>query len=195
MRKLKIALALALLAGSLWLGRNGILTWVGSYLVEVQEPQKADVIVVLGGDVSGVRALKGCQLLERGLANQMWVSGALDFFGKAESESAVAFVAARGCPTDKLTALKYPVDSTRDEAIAIGKLMRERGIKKYLLVTSNFHTRRSGKVFREMSPDLEAVVIAADNTDFPVDRWWKMRHSRRTAFNEWLKTVSYWIGL
>lgn len=188
-------MALALLAGSLWLGRSGILTWAGSYLVEVQEPQKADLIVVLGGDASGARALKGCQLLERGFASQLWMSGSLDFYGKAESELAIEFLATKGCPTKQMTALRNPVDSTRDEAIAIGKMMRQRGIKKYLLVTSNFHTRRSGKVFREQSPELETIVIAADDNEFPVDRWWTMRHSRKTAFYEWLKTVSYWVGL
>jgi len=195
LRKLKLVLALALLAGSLWLGRSGILTWAGSYLVEVQEPQKADLIVVLGGDASGARALKGCQLLERGFASQLWMSGSLDFYGKAESELAIEFLATKGCPTKQMTALRNPVDSTRDEAIAIGKMMRQRGIKKYLLVTSNFHTRRSGKVFREQSPELETIVIAADDNEFPVDRWWTMRHSRKTAFYEWLKTVSYWVGL
>ncbi len=195
MRKLKIVLALAVLGGALWFGQNGILTWIGMYLVEVQEPQKADLIVVLGGDTGGSRAMKGCQLLQSGLADQMWLSGALQVFGKMESELAAEFLVTKGCPADKITALRNPVDSTRDEAIAIGKMMRERGIKKYLLVTSNFHTRRSGRVFREMSPGLEAVVVSADNNDYPVDRWWKMRQSRKTAFYEWLKTISYWIGL
>ncbi len=195
MRRVKLVLALGLLAGALWIGRAGILTWVGSYLVDIQEPRSADVIIVLGGDGTGARALKGCQLLDRGLANQIWISGANSFYGKAESELAVEFVGKHGCPVDKITALKNPVDSTRDEAIAIGKMMRDRGFKKYLLVTSNFHTKRAGKVFRENSPDLEAIVVAADDDEFPVDHWWQIRRARKTAFYEWLKTVSYWVGM
>jgi uncharacterized SAM-binding protein YcdF (DUF218 family) len=195
LQKLKIVLALALLFGAVWFGRDGILVWAGSYLVEVQEPQKADLIVVLGGDATGFRVLKGCQLLERGYANQVWMSGSMSMYGKAESELAAEFAATRGCAADKITPLKMPVDSTRDEARQIGKMMREKGIHKYLLVTSNYHTRRSGNVFRQESPDIDAIVIAADDNDFPVDSWWKQRHSRKTAFYEWIKTVSYWVGL
>ena len=195
MRKLKLVLALAVLAGSLWVGRNYMLTSVGSYLVEVQEPQKADLIVVLGGDTSGSRAMKGCELLKSGFADRLWLSGSMEVFGKTESTLAAEFLTSQGCTVDKVTPLQNRVDSTRDESIVIGKLMREQGIRKYLLVTSNYHTRRSGKVFREMSPELEAVVVSADNSDFPVGQWWKFRHSRRTAFYEWLKTISYWIGL
>ncbi len=195
MRKLKLVLALALLAGSLWFGSNSILIWLGAYLVNVQEPQKADLIVVLGGDTSGSRAMKGCELLKNGLADRLWLSGSMEVFGKTESTLAAEFLTSQGCTADKVTPLKNRVDSTRDEAIAIGKMMREQGIRKYLLVTSNFHTRRSGKVFREMSPEIEAMVVSANNSDFPVDQWWKFRHSRRTAFYEWLKTISYWIGL
>jgi uncharacterized SAM-binding protein YcdF (DUF218 family) len=195
LRKLKLVLALAVLAGSLWVGRNYMLTSVGSYLVEVQEPQKADLIVVLGGDTSGSRAMKGCELLKSGFADRLWLSGSMEVFGKTESTLAAEFLTSQGCTVDKVTPLQNRVDSTRDESIVIGKLMREQGIRKYLLVTSNYHTRRSGKVFREMSPELEAVVVSADNSDFPVGQWWKFRHSRRTAFYEWLKTISYWIGL
>lgn len=168
---------------------------MGAYLVEAQEPQPADLIVVLGGDATGARALKGCQLLERGLAKQMWMSGVDSIYGKPESELAIEYIASRGCSQGNITALKNTVDSTRDEAIVIGKMMRERGIKKYLLVTSNYHTKRSGKVFRETSPELEAVVVAADDNEFPVDIWWQNRRTRKTALYEWLKTISYWVGM
>lgn len=139
--------------------------------------------------------MKGCQLLQRGLAKEAWMSGVLNFYGKAEGELAIDMVRGRGCPADKMVALKNRVDSTRDEARAVGKMLRERGITRYLLVTSNFHTRRSGKVFREINPDLEAIVVAADDNDFPVDRWWHTRAAQRTFFYEWVKTVSYWVGL
>lgn len=195
MNRLRFVLALVVLAGALWFGRKGILTGIGSYLVEVQEPQPADLIIVLGGDATGARAMKGCQLLERGLASQMWMSGVNSIYGKPESELAREFVSSKGCQIEKITALRNNVDSTRDEAILIGKMMRERGIKKYLLVTSNFHTKRSGKVFREVSPDLEAVVVAADGNEFRVDGWWLNRHTQKTALNEWLKTISYWVGI
>lgn len=197
MRKLKLVLSLMVLGGALFAVRKPILTLAAQYLVDSEAPRKADLIIVLGGDASGFRAAKGCDLLREGYANEMWLSGAASFYGKSEGQLAMDFLRAqgRGCPEDKMKPLVNNVDSTRDEAIAIGRMMRERGVRRYLLVTSNFHTRRSGRVFRQVSPDLEAIVVSADDKEFPVDGWWEQRHNRKTFLYEWLKTISYWVGL
>lgn len=195
MRKLQLAVGLIILGACFWFARKPILVAAAEYLVKTDAPQKADVIVVLGGDGSGARILKGCKLLAQGFSDQLWVSGVSSFYGRTENDLAIEYAVSKGCPATKMTALRNVVDSTRDEAVAIGKMLHERGFHRYLLVTSNFHTRRSGRTFREFSPDLEAVVIAADDDEFPVDRWWKIRHAQKTFFNEWIKTLGYWVGL
>ena len=195
MRKLKLALALLVLGASLWLAGKPLLITAAEYLVQTDTPRKADVIIVLGGDASGARIMQGCKLLMDGFADQLWASGSNLFYGKAEGDLAVDFATAKGCPPAKMMALHNVVDSTRDEAVAIGKMMQDRGFHRYLLVTSNFHTRRSGRVFRAASPNLEAIVVAAEDDEFPVDRWWQMRHSRKTFFYEWVKTLGYWVGM
>jgi uncharacterized SAM-binding protein YcdF (DUF218 family) len=177
------------------LSKKPILVAAGSYLVQAHEPAAADIVIVLGGDGSGIRAMKGCELLQQGFAKELWLSGLPSIYGKTEGALAAEFVAGRGCPVEKSKALRIQVDSTRDEAIQLGKMMREQGVKKYLLVTSNFHTRRSGRVFREVSPDLEAIVVSAGDHEFPVESWWENRRSRKTFLNEWLKTVAYWVGM
>ena len=195
MRKLKLALALLILGVSIWLARKPILVAAASYLVRTDLPKKADVIIVLGGDASGARMLRGCKLLTDGFADQIWVSGSVSFYGRVEGDLALEYAASKGCPAGKMLALRNAVDSTRDEAIAIGKMLHDRNFQRYLLVTSNFHTRRSGRVFREASPDLEAIVVAAEDDEFPVDRWWQLRHSRKTFLYEWIKTIGYWVGM
>lgn len=195
MRKLKLLFSIALLCSVIWVSRAYILTAAGAYLVSAQEPKPADIIIVLGGDTSGARAQKGCQLLQQGLSKEAWMSGLLNFYGKAEGELAIEMMRGQGCPVAQMVPLKNQLDSTRDEARVIGKMMRDRGIKSYLLITSNFHTRRSGKVFREVNRDIEAIVVSANDNGFPVDRWWHSRSARRTFFYEWVKTVSYWVGL
>jgi uncharacterized SAM-binding protein YcdF (DUF218 family) len=193
--KLKLFFSISLLCAVLWFSRVPILTAAAKYLVSAQEPESADVIVVLGGDASGSRALKGCRLLQQGFANEAWMSGMMSFYGRAEGELAIELLGQQGCPAEKMKALKNPVDSTRDEAVLIGNAMRARGFKRYLLVTSNYHTRRSGIVFRKMNPDMQAIVIQADDRQFPEDNWWRSRANQKIFFYEWLKTVSYWVGL
>jgi uncharacterized SAM-binding protein YcdF (DUF218 family) len=195
LRRWKAAFALALLCVALWLSRKPILVAAGSYLVEAQEPSAAEIVIVLGGDGSGHRAMKGCELLQRGLAKELWLSGLPSIYGKTEGALAIEFLAGKGCPVEKAKALRIQVDSTRDEAVQLGKMMREQGVKQYLLVTSNFHTRRSGRVFREVSPDLEGIVVSAGDQEFPVERWWESRQGQKTFLYEWLKTVAYWVGM
>lgn len=194
-KKLKVALALLVLLGSLYLSRKPIMTAAAAYLEEAESPRQADLVVVLGGDPTGARGLKGCELLQKGYANEMWVSGSTSFYGKTEGSLTIDFLRERGCPVDRMKALDNPVDSTRDEAIAIGRMMRERQFRRYLLVTSNYHTRRAGRAFRSASPGQEAIVVSADDNNFHAGNWWETRHSRKIFFYEWLKTVSYWAGM
>lgn len=194
MRRLKLLASLAVIALALWFARAPLLTSAASFLVQSESPTKADVILVLGGDTAGDRAIKGCQLLQLGYASQLWLSGNQLFFGQHESGAALAWLVSRGCPASQIKAFNLNVDSTRDEALAFGRLFRDSGFKRYLLVTSNFHTRRSGNVFRQHNPDLEAIVISSHD-QLPVNSWWQHRHHRRTFLMEWLKTISYWFNL
>lgn len=195
MSRLKLTLAVVALLLTLWLARGPLLASAGGYLVSAEGPAAADVIVVLGGDTNGVRARQGCELLQQKFAPQLWMSGNQNFFGQNESEAARDFVVAQGCEAAQVTALKQPVDSTRDEAVMIGRRLREHGAKRCLLVTSNYHTRRTGRIFRVTNPDIDFRVVAAPNPDFPVHEWWQHRFSQRIFLNEWLKTVAYLVGL
>lgn len=195
MPRLKLLLSVIILGLTLWLAREPLLEAAGGFLVAKESPVKADVIVVLGGDSRGVRAGEGCELLKASYAPQLWISGNQNFFGLHESDAARDFVIARGCKAEQVAALKLPVDSTRDEAEMIGRRLREQGAKTCLLVTSNYHTRRAGRIFRRVNPDLEFRVVAAPNDDFRVQEWWRHRHSQRIFLNEWLKTIAYLVGI
>jgi uncharacterized SAM-binding protein YcdF (DUF218 family) len=193
--RLKLLGSLLLLALILWLAHAPLATAAASYLVDVQNPQPADVILVLGGDTTGERASTGCDLLRQGHAPQLWLSGNQIFFGQHEADAALAWLVARGCPASQIKSFRLDIDSTRDEALAFGQLFRQAGFKRYILVTSNFHTRRAGATFRQLNPSLEAIVVAASGDPLPLNSWWQRRRDRRTFLTEWLKTVSYWFNL
>lgn len=195
MKKIKLGLSLVVVAGLLWLGHESILTALASYLVQAESPRKAEVAIVLGGDLGGDRAAMGCDLLKRGIVDRIWFSSSQAIFGHTESEMAKEWAAAHGCDPAKMTALHADVDSTGDEARSIALKLKSEGIHSYLLVTSNFHTRRAGNLFRRSAPGIEQTVVAAADDNFPVDRWWKDRRTRKTFAYEWLKTVTNWFGV
>jgi uncharacterized SAM-binding protein YcdF (DUF218 family) len=66
------------------------------------------------------------------------------------------------------------------------------GVKRVILVTSNYHTRRAGSIFRRAAPDLEFYVVASPDEFFNPDSWWKNREASKTFIFEWMKTVAEW---
>ncbi len=85
--------------------------------------------------------------------------------------------------------------STREEAAAAAVKLHELGAHRVLLVTSLFHTRRAGALFRAAAPDLTFVVAAAPDQNFTPDGWWHNREARKIFLMEWLKTVAGWLKL
>ena len=63
-----------------------------------------------------------------------------------------------------------------------------------MLVTSNFHTRRTRLVFRRVfkGTGIELMVQAAPPDDwFNPDRWWTRRMDSRNLFLEYQKLLFY----
>jgi uncharacterized SAM-binding protein YcdF (DUF218 family) len=186
-----VALALAV-AG--WLLRSYILTGLGRALVEDDGAQKAQAIVVLGGDDYGTRIVKAAQLAEAGYAPYVLVSGPLSLLGH-ESDDTIEYGRRRGFPDSLFRAVPNETDSTRGEAAFIGRYLRAHGIRKILLVTSNFHTRRATWLMRHENPGLEVHAIPAPDPYFTAGAWWKSRNGQKTFLLEWMKTVATRMGL
>ncbi len=171
------------------------LRWLGHYLVLSEAPEKSDVIFVLAGDFQGQRVRKGCELAQQGFAPKVWVSGPDGVYGHTEADLAVAFAIRHGCPAHLLEAFYSRANSTLDET----KLVRERaaaaGYRSLLVVTSNFHTRRSARLFRREIPGMRIRVVGAPDAGFDPDSWWKSRPMRKTFAFEWIKTVTSWVGI
>ncbi len=190
-----LALFLCLAAGTLAATHNTWLHWMGSYLTCSGPPCKADVIVVLAGDQWGNRVVKAGELLRQGWAPKVLVSGAGVFYGLNEGDMAIQFVVRAGYPADGFFNLPSPARSTEEEARYIVPEMRRRGVHRFILVTSDFHTRRAAAIYRKAAPDLPFCVVASADPDFSPDGWWHNREGRKTAFFEWSKTLAHIFGI
>jgi uncharacterized SAM-binding protein YcdF (DUF218 family) len=194
----KAAASLVLLAALcviLYASREPIFRFLGSYLVLTDPPATAEVALVLGGDGFGTRILKGCELVRTGVVKKAWVSGSMAFYGSTEPKLAIQYAAMKGCPEEYFMPIEGNPDSTRDEANIVGAELRRRGLKELVLVTSNFHTRRAGKIFRETVPDITLHVVASVDPFFTPDTWWKTRQGRKVFFFEWVKTITERLGM
>lgn len=169
-------------------------TAIGSALVEDDGPRKADAIVVLGGDDYGTRILKGAELARAGYAPYVLVSGPTSLLGH-ESDTTIEYARRNGFPDSLFHPLPNNTDSTRSEARFIGAYLRDHGIHKILLVTSNFHTHRAAYLMRHENPGLQVDVVPAPDPNFTPASWWKSRSGQKTFLIEWIKTVATWLGM
>ncbi len=71
--------------------------------------------------------------------------------------------------------------------------LRRRNVKQFLIVTSNYHTRRAGNEYRKLSTGMEFRVVAASDDYFTADGWWRNREGRKRFLLEWMKTVAGWM--
>ena len=149
-RRLAVFGVVALCAAALLLVFSHRVLWsLGAILDSSEPPQKADMIVVIGGDARGNRILKAAELVREGYAPKVLVSGQGAMYGRHESDLAIDFAVEHNYPRDEFIPFRYPALSTVDEAAADIRQLRELGVHKYLLVTSPYHTARAARIFRE----------------------------------------------
>jgi uncharacterized SAM-binding protein YcdF (DUF218 family) len=188
-------LLLCLSAGALALTHSIWLRWLGEALTYSEPPCKADIVVVLAGDFFGLRIEKAAELVKEGWAPEVLMSGAGTFYGLNEGDLAIQLVVRDGYPAGEFVNLPSPARSTVEEAQYIVRELHRRGVRRFILVTSDFHTRRAAKVYREAAPDIPFCTVASSDHDFNPDSWWHTREGRKVAFIEWLKTFANFFGI
>ncbi|MCU1339219.1 MAG: hypothetical protein JWO19_4800, partial [Bryobacterales bacterium] len=158
-RILALVLAAVIVLGLIF--HNAVLAGLGSYLVRADAPEKADIALVLAGDAEGNRILTAAELARRGFVPRVLVSGPSGVYGYYECDLAIPFAVKAGYPESYFLHFENNARSTKDEARDAVARLRQLGAHKILLVTSDYHTRRAGKIFRSAAPDLQFVVVAA----------------------------------
>lgn len=141
--------------------------------------------------------MKAAQLAQAGYVPVVLVDGPQSLLGH-ESDATIQYAQMRGYPGSLFRAVPLPdfIRSTRAEAQYVGMCLKSGHIRKILLVTSNFHTRRAAYWFRKENPGLDVVAIPAPDPLFVPDSWWTDREGEKTFVLEWLKTVTErWLGI
>lgn len=191
----KLLIAVVLVAALAYLGRDWLLGGLGSYLVQAGPPEKADVALVLAGDGRGNRILTAAKLVRDGFVPKVIVSGPDGNYALHECDLAIPFAVRAGFPEAYFLHFENSARSTRDEAQQAAVMIRKLGAHKVLLVTTDYHTRRAGRMYREAAPDLEIHTVAAPDKYFSAGGWWHNREGQKTALYEWMKTVASWVNL
>jgi len=180
-----------------------VLKKLGYFLVFEQDPQKADVIVVLNGRDTE-RSLAAVDLYNQGYANlivmangakqpgsdEFWKRVGNNFDGKLFFQRAIE---AMGVPEKSFQFIGNGVTSTYDEAVATKEFLKTNGYKSILLVTSKWHSKRAYLTFRSaLKNDGVRVLIQASKYDtFRPDAWWMSNNGAELAFYEYVRLIYY----
>ncbi len=151
------------------------------------------MVVVLGGGYRGNRILRAAELVRAGFAPRVLVSGS-SFYGRPEPELAIEFAVRHGYPREWFLGLPSQARSTREEASIIAAELRRLGVRRFLLVTSDYHTRRARACLQQVADGMSFRTIAAPDEDFPRP-WWRSRMGQKTVFLEWTKMIAWRLGM
>jgi uncharacterized SAM-binding protein YcdF (DUF218 family) len=99
-----------------------------------------------------------------------------------------------GVRVTAIVRFNHNVDSTREEAAALSEFVASHGWKRILVVTSNYHTRRARYIYeRTMPSGTELRVIAAHDSEYDPNSWWRTREGLKLFFRETLaQIVAFW---
>ena len=179
-----------------WLYAAEIARAPAAFLDVGEAPEKADAAVVLAGGWSGERVLAAGALVKQGFVPIVLLSGPKMYYERPECDYAIPYAVDHGYPAKSFACVPMTgVYSTRDEAEAMTDEIRKRGLKRILLVTSNYHTRRAARFFRKQAPDIEFVPIGVPPRTFQLSRWYEEREGWKTLMLEWMKLITSTVGI
>ncbi|MDP9160099.1 MAG: YdcF family protein [Acidobacteriota bacterium] len=165
-----------------------LLATSGGFLV-LDKPQPADIIVVLAGETER-RPLRGMELLNQNLAPRLLldVPAEAEVYGRRETELAREY---EDRFPNKFSISICPVFglSTKAEVNDVKNCLQGSAVKRVLLVTSDFHTRRALNIFAREAPAYNFSVAATFDARYFSSRWWMRREWAKTNLDEWLRLV------
>lgn len=167
-------------------------------------PAHADAAVVLQGSMAGEMArLPGAMaFLQRGIADRVLVSiPEMSYWGQSLPPVARAYLERTygSALAERVDFCETgdEVNSTEQEARVVLHCIRDHGWHSIIVVTSDYHTRRAGilwrRAMREMDPQLSLSVESVADPEFQKP-WWRHRLSAKVWISESSKLAWTTLG-
>ena len=174
-----------------YLVRHPLLRLAGGFWVVDDGPSASDAIVLLGDDnYNSDRAARASEILRAGWAPRIIASGRYlrPYASIAELEERDLTI--RGIPASAIVRFAHHAENTREETAAIGQLISSHGWKRIILVTSNYHTRRSRYIAERTFPQGTTLrVVAARDSEYDPDNWWRTRAGVKIFAHEFVGMI------
>ena len=170
---------------------------LGKFLVQSDKLEKADAIAVFSGD-SGARTERAVELLKEGYADYLILSGGKVYDDVTMAELMKNHAIKLGVDEDKIL-IDDEASTTNENAAFTAEIIEEHNFKSAIVVTSDYHTRRSKLA---MEKALENTLIDGEKVSVSVTpskeekfttKWWTSGNSVLMVISEYLKLAGYWV--
>ncbi|MGE0132770.1 MAG: YdcF family protein [Blastocatellales bacterium] len=170
-----------------------LLNKLAQSLIRRDKLERSDVIVALGGDHRCNREKMAAELYHQGWASNVVVNGLKYAWGFHTGEVAKRYLISLGVPESNISIISETLN-TRAEAAALEKMMRERGWRSAIIVTSAFHSRRAMYTIEKAARDLtfHSAPVPTGAPEWQPNRWWARRDDgfvTAREFVSWANTL------
>lgn len=178
-----------------------LLRWGGELLVSSDRlPAHTDAAVILQGSILGemARVAGAVKLLQQGISTQAVLSvPAQSYWGASVPEEARAYLE-RTYGADIAGRFVFcetgpGVNSTRQEAEALLPCIRQHGWRTIVIVTSNYHSRRAGflwrRIVRKSGLPVRLWIDGVPDPEYSPRGWWRKRIWAKTWYDEFSKVI------
>jgi len=202
MRRSRVLFLLVVLA----VAAGPIVAWLGAQLLIVKsELAAADAIVVLSGSSTYVeRTAWAAKLYRAGRAPVIVLTddgliGGWDRVAERNPhfyELATRELQRQGVPANKIQVANGPAFGTYEESLVVRDYAAAHNLKRLLIVTSAYHSRRALWSMRHACEG-SGIEIGIDGpppgwqTPYP-SRWWWRRWGWKVVAGEYVKMIYYW---
>ncbi len=158
----------------------------GHFLIVSNDLKKADVVVVLAGDTE--RVGQAVSLYKQGLADYIIMSGGAESSPVTMAESMKRQARGMGVP-EKDIILEPESQHTYQHPFLVAPLLKERGFKSAIIVSSPYHMRRVALLFNRAfkRSGVKLMYCPAANSWFNPDTWWQSAGGRKVVYLEYTK--------
>lgn len=178
--------------------RMPILRATGNMLIAEDPKVHCDALYVLGGSPLERGALGG-ELLMEGLSSVVYCTGSmvsptLLTLGLTNTEADLSRIAAMEAGADSARVIAISKGtSTFEEADLIIAHAQQLGYTDIGIISTEFHSRRVGRVFRKRAKGTGIVVhvFGAASQRYNSERWWESEEGLLMVNNEYVKLVYY----
>ncbi len=192
----------------------------GTWLVKSNEPQHADAMIMLMGNIAADRILQIADLYQKKVSEEVWIvqegTGAKNILEErgvhilGATEQTCNALKKLGVPAEKMVLVPGGARSTQMEAEFIRDYLQVRlqnpiqshfqtessgNIDTLLLVSSASHMRRASMIFsaalKPLDQSFTICCSPSPYSDFSAERWWRDREDIQHVVFEYLKIMNF----